>query len=225
MIIIEIFEPGCAPRNHPTVPDRVDTHDRHRPVTTLQCCSQLPLPVDRWRACSTNDHSRAPPRSRADGNRSSRIASPGSATTLSRNGPHLVVTTATPQPIAHARQIPIAPARRTVVPTPARRFLPRGLSGACLRAALQPANGSRPKTLKESGRWHRFSSPRHLRAKPDKKFVDRQAARPSPDPRLRGWDSADPAAKWLILPLFSAGGKFHLPGAGGENGGPAGFRD
>src|SRR6201987_1047182 len=31
------------------------------------------------------------------------------------------------------------------------------------------------------------------------------------DPRLRGWDSADPSAKLLILPLFSAGGKFHLP--------------
>jgi hypothetical protein len=36
-----------------------------------------------------------------------------------------------------------------------------------------------------------------------------------PDPRLELRDSPNPAAKWLILPLFSAGGKFHRPGAGG----------
>jgi hypothetical protein len=34
------------------------------------------------------------------------------------------------------------------------------------------------------------------------------------DPRLEGRDSPNPTAKWLILPLFSAGGKFHPPGAG-----------
>src|SRR3954454_22978457 len=27
-------------------------HDRHHPVATLQCCSQLPLLVDQQRACS-----------------------------------------------------------------------------------------------------------------------------------------------------------------------------
>jgi hypothetical protein len=35
------------------------------------------------------------------------------------------------QPIARGSQIPIAPARRTAVPMPARGFLPRGLSDAC----------------------------------------------------------------------------------------------
>src|SRR4029077_19501310 len=73
--------------------------------------------------------------SRSHDNRNSFIASPGSATTLSRGGPHLAVTTATPQPIARAPQIPIAPARRTVLPMPARGFLPRGLSDACPRSA------------------------------------------------------------------------------------------
>jgi hypothetical protein len=111
-------------------------HDRHRPVTTLQCCSQLPLLVDRRRACSANDDSRPSARSRSHGNRNSFIASPGSAATLSRSGPHLAVTTATPQPIARGSQIPIGPARRTVVPIPARGFLPRGLSDACPRSAL-----------------------------------------------------------------------------------------
>ena len=110
-------------------------HDPHRPVATLQCCSQSPLLVDRRRACSANDHSHAPARSRSHDNRNSFIASPGSATTLSRGGPHLAVTTATPQPIARASQIPIAPARRTVLPMPARGFLPRGLSDACPRSA------------------------------------------------------------------------------------------
>src|ERR1700752_4378510 len=36
----------------------------------------------------------------------------------------------------------------------------------------------------------------------------------NPDPRLELRDSPNPAVKWLILPLFSAGGKFHRPGAG-----------
>ena len=57
----------------------------------------------------------------------------------------------------------------------------------------------------------------------DLRFV--QAYQALPDPRLELRDSPNPAAKWLILPLFSAGGKFHRPGAGGENGSTAGFRD
>jgi Phage integrase family len=97
-------------------------HDRHRPVTTLQCCSQLPLLVDQRRACSANDHSRAPAHGRGNGNWF--IASPRAATTLSRSGPQLAVTTATPQPIAPSSQIPIAPARTTTVPMPAHDFLP-----------------------------------------------------------------------------------------------------
>jgi len=127
-------------------------HDPHRPVATLQCCSQSPLLVDRRRACSANDHSHAPARSRSHDNRNSFIASPGSATTLSRGGPHLAVTTATPQPIARASQIPIAPARRTVLPMPARGFLPRGLSDACPRSAPHClATGRHLITLNDSG--------------------------------------------------------------------------
>jgi hypothetical protein len=42
----------------------------------------------------------------------------------------------------------------------------------------------------------------------------RSRSRRCPDPRLELRDSPNPAAKWLILPLFSAGGKFHRPGAG-----------
>src|SRR5690242_15027427 len=111
-------------------------HDRHHPVTTLQCCSQLPFLVGRRRACSANDHSHAPAHSRGDGNRNSFIASPGGpATTLSRSEPHLAVTIPTSQPIARGSQIPIAATRRTVVPMPARGFLPRGLSDACPRSA------------------------------------------------------------------------------------------
>ena len=129
-------------------------HDPHRPVATLQCCSQSPLLVDRRRACSANDHSHAPARNRSHDNRNSFIASPGSATTLSRGGPHLAVTTATPQPIARASQIPIAPARRTVLPMPARGFLPRGLSDACPRSAPhRQVTGRHLITLNDSGHW------------------------------------------------------------------------
>ena len=97
-----------------------------RPLTTLQCCSQLPLLLDRRRACSANDHSHAPAHSRGDGNRNSFIAPPRAATALSRRGPRPAVTTATSQPITRGSQIPIAPARRTVPPLPARGFLLRG---------------------------------------------------------------------------------------------------
>src|SRR6516164_4329826 len=101
------------------------------PLTTLQCCSQLSLVVDRQRACSADDRNRAPAHCRGDGDRNSFIASPGPATASSGSRPHLAVTTPASQPIARRSQIPIAPARRTVVPVPARGFLPRGLSDAC----------------------------------------------------------------------------------------------
>ena len=127
-------------------------HDRRRPVTTLQRCSQLPLRVDQRRACSANDHSRAPAHGRGNGNRNWFIASPGSATTLSRSGPHLAVTMATPQPVAPSSQIPIAPARTTTVPMPARGFLPRGLSDACPRSAPhRQVTGRHLITLNDSG--------------------------------------------------------------------------
>ena len=113
---------------------RSTAHDRHRPLTTLQCCSQLSLVVDRQRACSADDRSRAPAHSRGDGDRNSFIASPAPATASSGNRPPLAITTPTSQPIARGSQIPIAPGRRTVVPMPARGFLPRGLSDACHQA-------------------------------------------------------------------------------------------
>ena len=110
-------------------------HDRHNPVMTLQCCSQLPLLLDRRRACSAKDYSHTPAHSRGDGNRNSFIAPPGAATALFRRGPRLAVTTATSQPIACSSKIPIAPAHRIVVPMPARGFLLRGLSDACPQSA------------------------------------------------------------------------------------------
>jgi hypothetical protein len=88
MIIIEIFERGCTPRFQ----IGSTAHDRHRPVTTLQCCSRLPLLVDRWRVCSANAHRHAPAHSNGDGNHNAFVASPRPATTLSRNRPHLAVT-------------------------------------------------------------------------------------------------------------------------------------
>ena len=131
-------------------------HDRHHPVTTLQCCSQLPLLPDRRRACSANDHSCVPAGGRGDGNRNSFIASPGAATPLSRIRSHLAVTTATSHPIARGSQIPIAPARRSSAPlrcaTPARGFLPRGLSDACPRSAPhRQATGKHLITLNDCG--------------------------------------------------------------------------
>jgi hypothetical protein len=95
----------------------------------------LSLIVDRQLVCSADDRSRAPAHSHGDGDRNSFVASPGPATASSRSRPHLAVTTPTSQPIARGSQIPIAPARRTVVPMPARGFLPRGLSNACPASA------------------------------------------------------------------------------------------
>src|SRR6516162_6856718 len=135
MIIIEIFERGCSPRYHPTVPNRVDSScslsPDHEPPMLLQL---LPL-VCRRRACSTNDHDCAPAHSRGNGNRNSLTASPRPATTLSHNPPHLAVTIPTSQPIARGSQIPIAPSRHAVLPPPTRGFLPRGFSDTCLRAS------------------------------------------------------------------------------------------
>ena len=131
-------------------------HDRHRPLTTLQCCSKLSLVVDRQRACSADDRSRAPAHSRGDGDRNSFLASPGPATASFGSRPHPAVTTPTSQPIARGSQIPIAPARRTVVPMPARGFLPQGLSDACPPSAPHcQVTGRHLITLNESGRSQR----------------------------------------------------------------------
>src|SRR6266404_3900003 len=43
---------------------RSTAHDRHRPLITLQCCSQLSLVLNRQRAYSADDRSRAPAPSR-----------------------------------------------------------------------------------------------------------------------------------------------------------------
>src|SRR6516225_810748 len=131
---------------------RSTAHDRHRPLTPLQCCSQLSLVVDRQRACSADDRSRAPAHSRGDRDRNSFIASPAPATASSGSRPHLAVITPTSQPIARGSQIPIAPARRTVVLLPARGFLPRGLSDACPPSAPHcQVTGRRLITLNGSG--------------------------------------------------------------------------
>src|SRR5215831_14410227 len=143
---------------------RSTAHDRHRPLTTLQCCSQLSLVVDRQRACSADDRSRAPAHSRGDGDRNSFIASPGPATASFGSRPHPAVTTPTSQPIARGSQIAIAPARRTVVPMPARGFLPRGLSDACPSSVPHyQVTGRHLITLNDSGR----SLDRNGTARPD----------------------------------------------------------
>src|SRR5215813_4951798 len=58
--------PGARRDLTPRFQIRSTAHDRHRPLTTLQCCSQLSLVVDRQRACSADDRSRAPAHSRGD---------------------------------------------------------------------------------------------------------------------------------------------------------------
>ena len=99
-------------------------------VSAPAACLQSDRAAGRQRACSADDRSRAPAHSRGDGGRNSFIALPGPATASSGSRPDLAVTTPTSQPIARGSQIPIAPARRTVVSMPARGFLPRGLSDA-----------------------------------------------------------------------------------------------
>src|SRR5689334_21115992 len=84
-----------------------------------------------------NDHGHTPVHSCGDGNRDSFIAAPRAATALFRRGPRPAVTPATSQPITRGSQIPIAAARRTVLPLPARSFLLRGLSDACPPSAPQ----------------------------------------------------------------------------------------
>src|SRR6516165_8420378 len=144
--------PGARRNATPRFQIRSTAHDRHRPLTTLQCCSQLSPVVDRQRACSADDRSRAPAHSRGDGGRNSFIALPAPATASSGSRPHLAVTTPTSQPIARGSQIPIAPARRTVVSMPARGFLPRGLSDARPpRATHCQVTGGRLITLNDSG--------------------------------------------------------------------------
>jgi len=81
------------------------------------------------------DHGQAPAHGCGDGNRDSFIASPGPATTLSRNRPHLSVTIPTSQPIARGSQITIAPGRRSVVP--------RRPAVSSLEAFQTPALGAR----------------------------------------------------------------------------------
>jgi hypothetical protein len=101
---------------------------------------------------SADDRSRAPAHSCGDGGRNSFIALPCPATASSGSRPHLAVTTPTSQPIARGSQIPIAPARRTVVSMPARGFLPRGLSDARPpRATHRQVTGRRLITLNDSG--------------------------------------------------------------------------
>jgi hypothetical protein len=82
-----------------------------------------------------NDHGQAPAHGCSDGNRNSFIASSRPATTLSCNRPHLSVTIPTSQPIARGSQIPIAPARRSVVP--------RRPAVSSLEAYQTPALGAR----------------------------------------------------------------------------------
>src|SRR6516164_232062 len=188
--------PGARRNATPRFQIRSTAHDRHRPLTTLQCCSHLSLVVDRQRACSADDRSRAPAHSRGDGGRNSFIALPGPATASSGSRPDLAVTTPTSQPIARGSQIPIAPARRTVVSMPARGFLPRGLSDARPpRATHCQATGRRLITLNVS----RPSRPRlgTGRFDPNPSFTPHPSAQTRPSPRtlrprpLAGADEAD----------------------------------
>ena len=134
-------------------------HDRHRPVTTHQCCWQLLLLVDRRRACSANDHSRAPAPS----------AAMSTATRLSlHQAPPPLYPAA--DPICQSRRLPrsrlpgafksIVSARRTVLPMPARGFLPRGLSDACPRSLPHcQVTGRHLITLNDCGFWGRPAVP------------------------------------------------------------------
>jgi hypothetical protein len=118
-------------------------HDRHRPVTTLQCCSRLPLLADRRRACSPMTTVR----------HQLTVAAMATATRSSlRHAPPPLYPAIDPicrypaiDPICRSRS-----PRRSRLPrlsnphsssaplrcaTPARGFLPRGLSNACPRSA------------------------------------------------------------------------------------------
>ena len=125
-----------------------------------------------------DDHGQAPAHGCGDGDHNSFITSSRPATTLSRNRFQLAVTIHTSQPIARGSQIPIAPARRSSAPlrcaTPARGFLPRGLSDACPRSAPhRQATGRHLITLNDSSRSRTPIEPqestlsRHSRAQAD----------------------------------------------------------
>jgi hypothetical protein len=126
-------------------------HDRHRPVTTHQCCWQLLLLVDRRRACSANDHSRAPAPS----------AAMSTATRLSlHQAPPPLYPAA--DPICQSRRLPrsrlpgafksIVSARRTVLP-----HAGPGLSDdACPRSLPHcQVTGRHLITLNDCGFWGR----------------------------------------------------------------------
>src|SRR5207302_3837192 len=88
-----------------------------------------------------DDHDQAPAHGCGDGDHNSFITSSRPATTLSRNRSQLAVTIHTSQPIARGSQIPIAPARRSVVPRrPALSSLEAYQTPASERAAL-PGDG------------------------------------------------------------------------------------
>jgi hypothetical protein len=59
-IIIETFERGSTPRYRPTVPIRIDPHERHRPVAKPEPRPPEPLPIDRPQPRSTRRRSYRP---------------------------------------------------------------------------------------------------------------------------------------------------------------------
>ena len=127
-------------------------HDRHRSVATLQCSSPLPLLIHRLRVYSLNDQIPVPAHDPGDGNHAPFTAPTSCPTTISSGRLYPAITTPTSQPLPRGPQIPIAPARRTVVPRPARGFLPPGLSDACPRSAQHcRVTGRHLITLNESG--------------------------------------------------------------------------
>src|SRR5262249_9115166 len=92
-----------------------------------------------------------------DGDRNSFIASPGPATTSSGSRPHLAVTTPTSQPIARGSQIPIAPARRTVLPCRPAVSSIEAYQTPAPSAPYCQVTGRRLITLNESGHYAAYN--------------------------------------------------------------------
>jgi hypothetical protein len=99
-------------------------HEPHRPVTTPECRSQLPLSIDRPPPRSANGSRYASSHARGYPARFSTMARDRSAAAISRRGPCPTITTPAPHLSTCGSQIPIDRARRTTAPPSCPRFPP-----------------------------------------------------------------------------------------------------
>ena len=138
-------------------------HEPHRPVTTPECRSQLPLSIDRPPPRSANGPRYASSHARGYPARFSSIARDRSAAAISRRRPCPTITTPAPHLTTCGSQIPIDRARRTTAPLLARGFLVWDvccqerrvrLTSSCLLAPW-PGVGALPRRHVERQDWDR----------------------------------------------------------------------